>query len=47
MILNIGKGILNMSKLFYIDPYNLDKFEEAKDLPNSKVVSLRLSIAFT
>ena len=47
MILNIGKGILNRSKLFYFNPYNLGKFEEARDLLNPKVVSLRLSIAFT
>ena len=46
MILNIGKGILYKSKLFYFDPYNLGKFEEAKDLPNPKVVSLRLGFAF-
>ena len=46
MILNIGKSILNKSKLFYFDPYNLGEFEEAKDLPNPKVVSLRLGIAF-
>ena len=40
MILNIDKGILNRSKLFYIDSYNLGKFEEAKDLLSPKVVSL-------
>ena len=44
MILNIGKGILNRSKLFYFDSYNLGKFEEAKDLLSPKVVSLRLSV---
>ena len=36
MILHIGKGILNKSKIFYFDPYNLGELRGSKRFAESK-----------